>query len=87
VKTDDRSETKHVVGFSGTASLESVAGSYCVQITAPCKTGKQVRGHITEKMIDAIVLYLSTMYNRQSELNAEVSDDGKNSFNFELKFE
>jgi len=33
------------------------------------------------------VLYLPTMYNRQSELNAEVPDDEKNSFDFELKFE
>ena len=58
-----------------------------MQITAPCKTGNQVRGHIPEKMIDTIFLYLLTMYNRQSELNAEVPDDEKNSFDFELKFE
>ena len=55
--------------------------------TAPRKTGQQVRDHITGDMIDEIVQYLPAKYNRQSELNAEVSDDGANSFDFKLKSE
>ena len=68
------------------ASLEQRRWSLLLVPTV-CKSGNQVRGHIPEKMIDTILLYLLTMYNRQSELNADVSDDGKNSFDVTLKFE
>ena len=60
------------------------AGHFQVQITAAESTGRKIRDPRSGAMIDEYTQYLPARYNRQSELQAEVTASGPNQFDFAL---
>ena len=61
------------------------AGEFRVEITASRKTGRQVESPFAPgRFTDESVQYLPAQYNSQSELTAQVTDDGANRFEFTL---
>lgn len=59
-------------------------GNFQVQITAADFTGRKVRDPRSGAMIDEYTQCLPARYNRQSELQAEVTASGPNQFDFAL---
>ena len=59
------------------------SGTFRVAITATRLTGKKVMG-LDLVMIDESEQFIPVRYNRQSELTAEVTEDGPNQFDFAL---
>ena len=60
------------------------AGTFRVEITASRKTGKQTKDTMLGIMVDDYERIIPDRYNRQSELTAEVTEDGPNHFEFTL---
>lgn len=60
------------------------AGDFTVQITAAGLTGRKVLDLYSNAMIDEYAQYLPARYNSQSELQAKVTADGPNRFDFSL---
>ena len=69
-----------------------MAGTFRVAITALRKTGRQVEDptaamidpEATSVLTDEYEQYIPARYNMQSELTAEVKEDGANTFEFQL---
>ena len=64
-----------------------MAGPYRVEITASRKTGKQVMDTLLGTMVDEYIQYVPEQYNRESDLTADVTEDGPNQFEFNLTSE
>ncbi|MBI83454.1 MAG: hypothetical protein CMJ81_09680 [Planctomycetaceae bacterium] len=70
----------------------TMAGTFRVAITALRKTGRQVEDptaamidpEATSVLTDEYEQYIPARYNMQSELTAEVKEDGANTFEFQL---
>jgi len=60
------------------------AGTFRVEITASRKTGTQTKDAVLGIMVDDYERIIPDRYNRQSELTAEVTEDGPNHFEFTL---
>ena len=62
----------------------TLAGTFRVEITASRKTGKQTKDEMLGILVDDYERTIPDRYNRQSELTAEVTEDGPNHFEFTL---
>lgn len=60
------------------------AGKFQVQITAAGRTGRRVRHPLSGTMIDENAQILPARYNTKSQLQAEVTADGPNRFEFAI---
>jgi hypothetical protein len=58
------------------------AGKFTVQINSPGPTGRKVVDLVTKQMIDEYGERLPAKYNRESQLQVEVTAKGKNRFDF-----
>ena len=63
------------------------AGKFSVQITSAGPTGRKVFDPPSKKMIDEYTQCLPARYNRQSQLQTEVTPAGPNRFDFALTSE
>ena len=71
--------------FSIPASRGVMPGSYLVMIEAYLPTGRQLpNSDKPGEMFDEVKQMISSKYNRNTELRAEVTRDGENSFTFKL---
>ena len=72
----------------GTYAVDSkdgtFVGTFRVEISASRKTGRQVLDTLTGMMVDEYEQIIPERYNQESELKAEVTEEGANEFNFEL---
>lgn len=80
-----------VINEDGTYVVDHKGGTFIgvfqVQITAARKTGRQIQDQLTGNMVDEYEQYIPVMYNTETTLEVEVTEDGPNEFDFELKSE
>ena len=70
--------------FSISTQGGAFAGTFRVEITAMCKTGKKVKDPMLGVLVDEYEQYVPARYNRESQLTADVQGDGPNQFEFKL---
>lgn len=70
------------------AEKGALVGKYNVRITSMQKTGKQIEAGSPEPpgtMVDEVKQVVPPRYNTETELTAEVTADGENTFDFKLE--
>ncbi len=70
------------------AEKGALVGKYNVRITSMQKTGKQIEAGSPEPpgtMVDEVKQVIPPRYNTETELTAEVTADGENTFDFKLE--
>ena len=71
--------------FSISPAGGAFSGKFRVEITAVRNTGKKVKDHRMGNLIDETEQFIPARYNRESELTAQVGEQGPNQFEFALK--
>ena len=61
------------------------AGKFRVEITASRPSGRKVPDRFTGQLVEDYTQYLPARYNSESELTAEVKEEGDNLFDFTLE--
>ena len=60
-------------------------GTFRVEITASRPTGNKIPDRFTNELVEEYAQYLPARYNTESELTAEVTEEGENQFDFTLE--